>query len=84
MMSPLTASILEQKRLRRQALASLPFPEKIRIVEKLREASQQIAAAAAREGMRKQPLPARNATGGRDYFLEKSCKDNARAAIVSQ
>ncbi len=83
-MSPLTASILVQKRRRRQALASLPFPEKIRIVEKLREASQQIASAAARRGLRKQPLPARNATGGYDDRLEKSCKDNARAAIVSQ
>ena len=52
-MSPLTTSILEQKRLRRQALAALPFPEKIRIVEKLRDASKQIANAAARQGLRK-------------------------------
>ncbi len=52
-MSPLTTSILEQKRLRRIALASLPFPEKIRIVEKLRDASKQIASAAARQGLRK-------------------------------
>jgi hypothetical protein len=52
-MTPLTASILEQKRLRRQALASLPFPEKIRIVEKLREASKKIATAATRQGLRR-------------------------------
>lgn len=83
-MSPLTASILEQKSLRRQALASLPFPEKIRSVEKLREASQQIAAAAARQGLRKQPLPDRNAARGYDYRFEKSGRENARAAIVSQ
>lgn len=51
-MSPLTTSILEQKRLRRIALASLPFPEKIRVVEKLRDASKQIASAAARQGLR--------------------------------
>jgi hypothetical protein len=51
-MSPLTAQILEQKRHRRQALAALPFPEKIRIVEKLRDASKQIATAAARQGLR--------------------------------
>ena len=38
---------------RRQALAALPFPEKIRIVEMLRDSSKQIAAAAARQGLRK-------------------------------
>ena len=52
-MSPLTTSILEQKRRRRQTLAALPFPEKIRIVEMLRDSSKQIAAAAARQGLRK-------------------------------
>jgi hypothetical protein len=43
-MSPLTSQVLEQKRQRRQALAALPFPEKVRIVEKLRDASKRIAA----------------------------------------
>jgi hypothetical protein len=51
-MSPLTARILEQKRQRRQALAALPFPEKVRIVEKLREVSLQIAAVARNQGLR--------------------------------
>ena len=55
-MTPLTARILEQKRQRRQALAALPFPEKVRIVEKLREASLQIAAVAKKQGLRK-PSP---------------------------
>ena len=52
-MSPLTVRILEQKRQRRQALAALPFPEKVRIVEKLRETSLQIAAVASQQGLRK-------------------------------
>jgi hypothetical protein len=52
-MSPLTARILEQKRQRRQALAALPFPEKVRIVEKLRETSLQIASVARQQGLRK-------------------------------
>lgn len=53
-MSPLTDQILEQKRQRRQTLAQLPFPEKVRIVKKLRDASLQIAESAKRQGMRKQ------------------------------
>jgi len=52
-MSPLTTQILEQKRQRRQRLAALPFAEKVRIVEKLREASLRIAAAAHQQGLRK-------------------------------
>ena len=52
-MTPLTANLLKQKHLRRQALANLSFPEKIRIVEKLREAAKQIASIAARQGLRK-------------------------------
>lgn len=52
-MSPLTAQILEQKRQRRQTLAALPFPEKVRIVEKLRDASLRIAAVARLNGLRK-------------------------------
>jgi hypothetical protein len=55
--SPLAARILEQKRQRRQALAALPFPEKVRIVEKLREASLQIAALAKQQGLRQPGRP---------------------------
>ena len=51
-MSPLTQHILEQKSERRKELAKLSFPEKVRIVEKLRLASQRIAAAAQRGGLR--------------------------------
>ncbi len=53
-MSPLTSQILEQKRQRRQTLAQLPFPEKVRIVEKLRDANLRIVAAARQQGLRKQ------------------------------
>jgi hypothetical protein len=52
-MSPLFERILEQKRQRRQRLADLPFPEKIKIVEQLRAASHQIAAVGERHGLRK-------------------------------
>lgn len=52
-MSPLITRILEQKRQRRQTLAQLPYPEKVRIVEKLRDASIRIAAASQQQGMRK-------------------------------
>ena len=57
-MSPLTAQILEQKRQRRQTLAQLPIPEKVRIVEKLRDASLRIAAAARQQGLRKRAVAA--------------------------
>jgi hypothetical protein len=52
-MSPLTAQILEKNRQHRQTLAQMPFPEKVRIVEKLRDASLRIAAAARQQGLRK-------------------------------
>lgn len=45
-MSPLTAQILAQ----------LPFPEKVRIVEKLREASLRIAESGKRQCLRKQTV----------------------------
>lgn len=51
-MSELTLKILEQKRQRRHELAQLSFPEKVRIVEKLRDASKRIAHAADRQGLR--------------------------------
>lgn len=44
-MTALTAEILKQKAARRRELAALPFPEKVRIVEKLRDASKRIAQA---------------------------------------
>jgi hypothetical protein len=53
-MSPLTSQILEQKRQHRQTLSQLPYPEKVRIVEKLRDASLRIADSAMRQGLRKQ------------------------------
>lgn len=43
-MTALLQEILNQKRLRRQELAALPFPEKVRIVEKMRGALSSIAA----------------------------------------
>lgn len=43
-MTALLQEILNQKRLRRQELAALPFPEKVRIVEKMRGAISSIAA----------------------------------------
>lgn len=52
--SSLTAQILEQKRHRRQLLAQLPFPEKVRIVEKLRDAAKRISASAELQGLRGQ------------------------------
>jgi hypothetical protein len=56
-MSPLTAQIRNKKRLRRLALGQLSYPEKVRIVEKLREASLQISAVAREQGLRQtQPL----------------------------
>ena len=51
-MSELTLKILEQKRLRRIELAQLSYPEKVRIVEKLRDAAKRIANAAKRQGLR--------------------------------
>jgi hypothetical protein len=51
-MSPLTGQILIQKRERRRALAQLPYPEKVRIVEKLRDASARISRSAEQAGLR--------------------------------
>ena len=50
-MTALTQQILEQKRQRRQTLAQLSFPEKVRIVEKLRDASKRMAQAGRRQGL---------------------------------
>lgn len=53
-MAALTQQLLEQKRRRRRrrALAQLSFPEKGHIVEKLRDASQRMAQAARKQGLR--------------------------------
>ena len=57
-MSPLTVQILVRNRQRRQTLAKPSFPEKVRIVEKLRDASQRIAAVARQQGLRKRAAAA--------------------------
>lgn len=44
-MSPLMHRILEAKEARRKQLRELPFPEKIRIVEQMRRAAEEIKAA---------------------------------------
>ena len=44
--------LLAQKRQRCQTLAQLSFPEKMRIVEKLRDASKRMAQTARRQGLR--------------------------------
>jgi hypothetical protein len=57
-MSPLTERLLEQKRQRRQALARLPFAEKVRIVEQLRDAARRMAAIGQAQGLRPSKKPA--------------------------
>ncbi|MDB6137147.1 MAG: hypothetical protein JWO94_219 [Verrucomicrobiaceae bacterium] len=49
-MSPLMQRTLEEKNERRKRLMALPYPEKVRIVEKMRE-----AAAATRNVGRQKP-----------------------------
>jgi hypothetical protein len=51
-MSPLTRQILKQKQERRNALAQLSYPEKVRIVEMLREAAKKIGQVARHQGLR--------------------------------
>jgi hypothetical protein len=46
-MSDLLQQILEQKRLRRRELAALPFPEKVKVVLRMRGALSSIAASRA-------------------------------------
>ena len=48
-MSPLLQQTLEAKADRRQRLAALPYPEKVRIVEQMRTAAREIKAAVSRE-----------------------------------
>ena len=50
-MSPLTRQILKQKQERRHALAQLSYPEKVRIVEKLRGAAKKIGQVARHQGL---------------------------------
>ena len=58
-MTSLTRQLLEQKRLRRQRLTQLSFPEKVRIVMKLRDASRRMAQAAQKQGLRQERRPIR-------------------------
>ena len=51
-MSPLTRQILKHKQERRRGLAQLPYPEKVRIVEKLRESAKKIGQVARHQGVR--------------------------------
>ncbi|HEY8901122.1 MAG TPA: hypothetical protein VIM61_11985 [Chthoniobacterales bacterium] len=51
-MTALTRQILAGKRERRKSLARLSYPEKVRIVEKLREASKTMAKAGRARGLR--------------------------------
>lgn len=44
-MSPLLQRTLEEKTLRRKRLMALPYPEKVRIVEKMRAAAREIESA---------------------------------------
>ena len=46
-MTPLMREILEKKSLRRSRLMALSYPEKVRIVEQMRDAALRIKAAAA-------------------------------------
>jgi hypothetical protein len=45
-MSPLMRELLEQKHQRRRELAALPFPQKVKIVERMRETTTRIRACA--------------------------------------
>jgi hypothetical protein len=55
-MSALMRHILEHKRQRRRKLAALPFPEKVQIVEQMRDTVTRIRTPAARGGDRT-PVP---------------------------
>ena len=47
-MNPLLQQVLESKARRRKELAALPFAEKVRIVEQLRETTRSIRASVSR------------------------------------
>jgi len=57
-MSPLLQRTLEEKTLRRKRLMPLPFPEKVRIVEKMRAAAREIRAAAENRLVLREEPPA--------------------------
>jgi len=52
-MTDLSRQILEHKRRRRETLALLSYPEKVRIVEKLRDASKRMKDAAIKQGLKR-------------------------------
>lgn len=55
-MSPLLQRTLEEKTLRRKRLMALPYPEKVRIVEKMRAAAREIESAVkSRSVIREEP-----------------------------
>jgi hypothetical protein len=52
-LSPLTQQVLRQKAVRRSRLAALPFSEKVKILERLRDTAVEMHAAAIRAGVRR-------------------------------
>lgn len=52
-MSPAMQQTLEQKRARRAQLMALPYPEKVRIVARMRTAARQIKAAVTADAARR-------------------------------
>lgn len=54
-MSPLMQRTLENKNERRKRLMALPYPEKVRIVEKMRAAAGEISAARRGSVLREEP-----------------------------
>ncbi len=55
-MSPLLQRTLKEKALRRARLMALPYPEKVRIVEKMRTAARKMhAAGQGRPTLREEP-----------------------------
>lgn len=54
-MSPMMRRVLEHKRQRRRELAALPFPEKVQIVEQMRNTVTRIRASAA-QGRKTTPV----------------------------
>jgi len=52
-MTPMMQETLEKKRLRRARLMALSYPEKVRIVEQMRDAALRIKAVTLRENIRR-------------------------------
>ena len=56
-MSPVMQQIVEAKAERRRHLMALPYPEKVRLVERMRAAAQSIHTAARRDMVKKGNVP---------------------------